>query len=113
MLHINSIKILDCWSNLSSTVVKEGVKIDLFIYPNDTSQTEGYEKCEKQCDEEDRCRSFTYCPNQLDCFLYGKVVHGNETLNVSRPDDCYSNYRSPCKIGILNAFQYHWKMFLV
>ena len=83
----------------------EGVEVGLFIDDtNDTTQTEGYEKCEKRCDNQTRCRSFTYCPRQLDCFLYGKVVYGNETLNVSRPDDCYSNYRSPCKTGISKCF---------
>ena len=98
------LKNLDCWTNLSSTVVNEGVQVGFDEFPNDTPQTDGYEQCEKKCDEKpgvDRCRSFTYCPKRLDCFLYGKVVYGNETLNMSRIDDCYSNYRSPCKHGIL------------
>ena len=48
------------------------------------------EDCTQSCDNENNCHSLGYCPGHKRCYLYDKVLTGNEKAKTK--DDCYTKY---------------------
>ena len=60
--------------------------------------------CERLCNENSLCKSFGYCTGAKICYLYDKIIDEGTQLNLDRPDDCQTHYRSCGNLNLVSMF---------
>ena len=92
------------YKKLDSTAMDPGNRVDDRLEGGEVYVVEEF-ACERYCDGNSRCQSFTYCPGSRYCKAYDKVItEETETRNQSDVDDCRTHYRSCGNLNFTSMF---------
>ena len=99
----------DCYGSLDGVALEEGSSLA-------TLRDATLADCQKTCDQEDDCKSFTFCESWAQCFLKEQKLTGEEPTKSN--GDCRSFFKSSCDrqragftIRVASYNLYWWNAF--